>query len=455
MKIYGISDGAVLQRSDEDVCSAAIGGDFDGVLRSSKGTVEKIGECEYRLTGIPAGGPYDITLSDDSGRLTLNDIYVGDIWLLAGQSNMEGAGRMREQDYEYEKSPDTSVRALYMDDEWRPAAARLHQLWLSSDPAHIAAFGADKKNHDGRADIKDFYPQEQVRGVGPGLYFALRMREKTGVPQGVIPAAVGGAPIEMWTPEAGRDNYYSAALRRIKLCGSNIRGMFWYQGEGYSGSLEEYDLRFESMRSGFAAVCGVDLLPSVQVQTFRCLLPWASESKESAYSWSRFRAHQTDMADNLPVLRTVASNDLELDDLIHLSAYSHEILGRRAADAMLGLIGGYETEPRLASITASPDSVVSSWYEISVRYDNICGKLISSGIPSGFALSEGDKVPAMTWMQHTSLCGDTVKIRTELTLDKLRYMSLWYGFGHDFYCNITDEKGHALPSMGPVSLSDI
>ena len=456
MQICGISNGAVLQRGEDGSCSVKLTGFFTGDPRISVGKIERIEEKTYRLTGIPVGGPYEITIYDDADELDFREIYVGDVWLLAGQSNMEGAGRMRPKDYEYAEAPNSSVRALYMNDEWRPAEARLHQLWLSSDPAHIAAFGADKKNHEGRKDVKDFYPEEQVRGVGPGLFFALKMYERTGVPQGVIPAAVGGAPIEMWYPDKDKpDNYYTAALRRVKLCGSNIRGIFWYQGEGYAGDLSAYDKMFESMRSGIAGECGNNMLPAVQVQTFRCLLPWASESVESAYSWSRFRAHQTDMAAELPMLRTIASNDLELDDLIHLSAYSHEILGGRAAEAMLGLIGGYAAEPALEAVSARPDCCVSSWMELFVKYKDINGKLVSSGVPSGFSLSEPGKDPAMTWMQHTSLEGDTVRIRTELSAEKLRQMSLWYGFGHQFYCNITDEAGRAIPSMGPVKLSDI
>ena len=456
MLIYGISDGAVIQRGDDDTCNIVIEGNFNGAPESSLGRLDKIDDDRYLLTGIPVGGPYEFGISDNEEQLVYKDIYVGDVWLLAGQSNMEGAGRMRQKDYESDSSPIPEIRALYMDYKWRPVRTQLHQLWLSPDPAHMRAFRADKENHD-KSDIKacDFYPAEQKRGVGPGSFFARSMYVKTSVPQGVIPAAVGGAPIEMWIPPADdTDNYYTAALSRVRCCGSNIKGIFWYQGEGYSGDLDEYDRMFESMRRGIASVCRRENLPAVQVQTFRCLLPWASESMESAYSWSRFRAHQTDMARSLPDLRTIASNDLELDDLIHLSASSHEILGRRAAEAMLGLINGYETEPAFDSVTLLPDIIVPSWYVLNIKYNNVGGGLISAGVPSGFMLSEPDKAPAMTWMQHTSLIGDTVQIRTELTAEQLRRMSLWYGFGHGFYCNITDKHGHALPSLGPIGLKN-
>ena len=50
----------------------------------------------WRLTGIPVGGPYTLTISDKNGEVDFDNIYVGDVWILAGQSNMEGAGLMTD-----------------------------------------------------------------------------------------------------------------------------------------------------------------------------------------------------------------------------------------------------------------------------------------------------------------------------------------------------------------------
>ena len=56
-------------------------------------------------------------------------------------------------------------------------------------------------------------------------------------------------------------------------------------------------------------------------------------------------------------------------------------------------------------------------------------------------------------MQNTSICGDTVILRIEMTREELEKQCLWYAFGHTFYCNITDEAGHALPALGPIPLA--
>ena len=95
--------------------------------------ISKNAEGYYILTGIPTGGPYSFTISDNESEVMLTDIYVGDLWLLAGQSNMEGAGKMRAPQLAYDENPVQSIRAYYMNESWGAAKSQLHQLWESAD----------------------------------------------------------------------------------------------------------------------------------------------------------------------------------------------------------------------------------------------------------------------------------------------------------------------------------
>ena len=47
------------------------------------------GNWELLLTSGPAGGPYSIIVKSGREKITVNDILIGDVWLCAGQSNME------------------------------------------------------------------------------------------------------------------------------------------------------------------------------------------------------------------------------------------------------------------------------------------------------------------------------------------------------------------------------
>ena len=82
--IKGIKNGAVLQRDYEDFCSATLIANFKGTPKSSLGKLIKTGVNKWKLTGIYVGGPYTFTVKDDTDSITFTDIYVGDLWLLAG-----------------------------------------------------------------------------------------------------------------------------------------------------------------------------------------------------------------------------------------------------------------------------------------------------------------------------------------------------------------------------------
>jgi len=46
------------------------------------------GRWRVQLAALPAGGPHRLVVTGDK-TVVLNDILIGDVWLLGGQSNME------------------------------------------------------------------------------------------------------------------------------------------------------------------------------------------------------------------------------------------------------------------------------------------------------------------------------------------------------------------------------
>ena len=123
---------------------------------------------EGRLQSIPTGGPYEIALwiegagGDVLERVAIRDVLVGDVWILAGQSNMQGCGRT-------DKLPASvnNVRAFFMNDRWGVAKELLHDFHLTVDSVHIDLIGGVRP------------PPATVIAVGPGLYFAQEMYRKT------------------------------------------------------------------------------------------------------------------------------------------------------------------------------------------------------------------------------------------------------------------------------------
>ena len=448
--VYGLSSGMVLQR-DTELCRAGFAADAVGDVNirvsvphgQVREDAPRDGHRFFWLINIPVGGPYTVTLTDDESSVTLTDLYVGDVWLLAGQSNMEGIGYYRDIAGELRQRPE--LRQFSLDNEhWELAEPRLHRGWMCPEPFMQNHF----KGHGG----------VHVRGVGPGFYFAEAMHARTGLPQGVIPCALGGSNLSQWDPDAKEDipNLYQITMNRIKLSGGRVRGIFWYQGcaEANPTGVELFTGRMQRLIAAFREALGEPELPFVQVQIGR----FSNAAIADDPHWSAIRELQRQMTDAIPALDTLAVTDADYADGIHLQARYHQRLGKAAAESMARLCfdkQGLKTlpAPALSDIRIIHGS--DDWGEnLAVRYRNIHGGLQSPGVPSGFALSRSPDHIDTRSIFRLELGEDTVFVRHECPDEQLKEMYLSYFFGNGTYANITDAAGRPLPAFGPLKLSD-
>lgn len=446
MKIsYGLKNGAVLQRDEQGYCKCYFKADTVGKLVSSIGEVVKQNEELYLLRNIPVGGPYEITLSDEEGTCTFTDIYVGDLWLLGGQSNMEGAGKWRDRQREYDENPAVSIRAYYMNECWGPAKSQLHQPWESKDECICGRYREDRK----KSLWAEEFPPIQKDGVGPGLFFAREMQDKSKVPQGVIPCAVGGASLDDWKPGSG-NNFYAAALRRFRECGRCVRGVFWYQGESQAGEegCQSFVADMKELVSAMRRDFDEPHLPFVQVQINNFV-------RGEDLPWMKIRELQRTLDQHIPQLATVYSVDCQRDDLIHLSSEAQENIGKRAAEAMhLLLTGEGDPSPDLDYLEIVPDDFVPFWSNIIVHYKNVAGGLKAAGVPSGYELLQGESASPAKEIARLCIGEDFVRIKVEMTPEQIKEYFLCYAYGNSFYCNITDGAGRSIPAFGPLKIKD-
>ena len=205
---FGLTDGQVLQRLGTKGANATLtlSGNETGPLLATIATAKgrplkgwsnrRVGAaragacCAVALKQIPAGGPYRLTITAGKSRASVKSFFVGDVWLLAGQSNMEGYG-IRKNGGGAKSNP--SIRAYSMRRQWR----------LAEDPLHISGESPDACHSLGMQwtlDQSDNCRRENPRGVGPGLFFAGRMLRKSGVPQGLVCTAHGGTSMPQWDP---------------------------------------------------------------------------------------------------------------------------------------------------------------------------------------------------------------------------------------------------------------
>jgi sialate O-acetylesterase len=446
----GLEEYQVLQRNSQNVaiikCEGTCSVDAGTVLvaiTNNKGIpagpmwhpVGSVSDGTWTVPGlpIPTGGEYTVRFRIVHGGKVLeeccvNHILVGDLWILAGQSNMEGAGILEKAE-----DPVDVVHSFGMNDKWCLAEEPLHRLWESVDRFH---------NSVGHC------PSD--RGVSPGLAFGKELAKRTGVPVGLIPCAHGGTTMEQWDPalkDRGGDSLYGAMLRRFHAVGGKVAGVLWYQGESETNTdetLRAFPSRFSDFVKSVRTDFQDDTLPFIYVQIGRVIIDEAN-----AYlCWNGIQEGQRLCEEKIPYSAMVASVDLPLDDLIHISADGQNRLGRRLAKAVCSKVFGHPltTGPRLQRVEVQLPHRTA----VNLYFSNVNGGLVSAGRPNGFTLlsQDGKVLPIIYHVEIDRYNPACVILR--LTTPLPGGASVMYGMGKDPYCNIVDEEDMAVPVFGPV-----
>ncbi len=177
-----LSDGMILQREvsnyiygREDIAASVIVS-LLGVEYYAE--VDEKREFSVELPPFPAGGPYKITVKG-STEITLQDVLVGDVYLLSGQSNMELPIR-RVLDVSGEEI--AQVQEPFIRQYHIPATYNF------KEPESYMYAGSWKKAEGD--DLLNF--------SAAGYFFAKELKEAYQIPVGLTMTAVGGSTIEAW-----------------------------------------------------------------------------------------------------------------------------------------------------------------------------------------------------------------------------------------------------------------
>lgn len=170
---------------------------------------------------------------------TIRDVVFGDVWLGAGQSNLE-------------------LKLKYLSDcdkateEFKNSAFRFADLPNTKSAYNGAGFfGLQQKDGEPLAEVKWNTPDDKsaaLETAGFSFLFAGEMQKHSDYPVGVFNVAVGGSNITHWLPRERFDNF-PAFRSEIKVCdgkteagslyyekicplkGLAFRGVVWYLGE--------------------------------------------------------------------------------------------------------------------------------------------------------------------------------------------------------------------------------
>ncbi len=222
-----------------------------------------------------------------------------DIYLLMGQSNMAGRGKITD---DYKSMSDPRVLMLNKANEWVTA----------SHPLHF---------------------DKSVAGVGPGLAFGVAMADaSSGRKIGLIPCAVGGTSINKWLPGAydspTRSHPWDDAEARI-LAGMKqgvIKGVIWHQGESDSNpdSAAVYLDRLSSLISRVRMLVNNEKLPFI-----------VGQLGQYKTGYMHINKVLPSLPEKVPHTGVVSSEGLVHNgDGIHFDSPSADELGKRYATKM-------------------------------------------------------------------------------------------------------------------------
>lgn len=130
---------------------------------------------------LKTGHTYDMVLRG-SNTITIKNILAGDLWLCAGQSNMELLMERLKDKY-----PEVIATAF------NPAIRQF-------DVNTTYAFNSPYEDYNS-GKWETVYPGSIARFIAIGYFFADELNRKYKVPIGLLSMAVGGSPVEAWISE--------------------------------------------------------------------------------------------------------------------------------------------------------------------------------------------------------------------------------------------------------------
>ena len=243
-------------------------------------------------------------------RLKRNKGY--DIYLLIGQSNMAGRGRLLATDTLH------NIKGVWLlNDKDMPEPARNPLNKYST--------------------IRKGYKMQQM---SPGYSFATKLHAKTGRKILLVHNARGGTRIGWWQPESdhAEPNYYNEAVRRTKraMRYGTLRAILWHQGCGDNNSQNRalYMERLQRLAAALRRDLNAPNVPFI--------------AGELAY-WQYMDMNNIirTISEHIPNSTYVSAEGCDMlrdESDPHFGRAGQLLLGSRYADKVLSMVYGHSTE---------------------------------------------------------------------------------------------------------------
>lgn len=244
-----ISNGMVLQRNQNlKIWGWANVGEEVRIIFKNKTYITRTGldkQWVIHIAPQPAGGPFTMQIN----KITLKDLLIGEVWLCAGQSNMEALMSRANIKANYpqviEQSSYPQIRQFTVkrDMAFNPVADVVSDKgWVAANPKTVLDFSA------------------------VAFFFARDLHQHYKIPIGIINSSVGGTPIQSWVSSESLKHFpaYDKIAQKLKdtsevasiLKTHQLKTNAWYKSlkEEDAGINNKWFLSTETQKSDWQKV---------------------------------------------------------------------------------------------------------------------------------------------------------------------------------------------------------
>ena len=159
-------------------------------------TADADGRWRVDLPKMKAGGPYQLTVNDQ----TIDNILVGDVWLLSGQSNI-----------------DVTIERVYPQYTQEIDNYENNEIRLFRVQNETSTHGVKEDIRHTNINWKPVNKQNAWLFSAVGYFLGKRMFQTNKVPQGIIVNSWGGTPIEAWISEDSLKADYPMLIKKLQM----------------------------------------------------------------------------------------------------------------------------------------------------------------------------------------------------------------------------------------------
>ena len=179
------------------------------------------GKWMVELKTGEAGGPYKLEIVNGNHKICFKDVFIGDVWLAGGQSNMEFAlRRVKDAQAEISLADYPQIRYYKVPRKFYPEQKVPGTSWKACSPETATDFAAI------------------------AYYFAKNIHKELNIPIGIIQVPVGGTTVEAWTSRKllMSDKDFRPLLEYYDSIANSYRpGEYEKLYNNYHSSLAEYN----------------------------------------------------------------------------------------------------------------------------------------------------------------------------------------------------------------------